>query len=50
MTVEFYIVSFSESKMTESINKKYLVCYCNKKHNFYGADLELSEKSNCLCC
>ena len=57
MPVEFYIKylfiiqikKISESKKNKSINKKYLVCYCYKKHNFYVANLELSGKSNCLC-
>ena len=31
------------------MNENYLVCYCNKNHNFHVANLELSEKSNGLC-
>ena len=50
MTVEFYIRYFliiqikkiSESKKNKSMNEKYLVGYCNEKHNFYVANLELS--------
>ena len=58
MTVEFnikhlfliiQIKTISKSKRNKSINEKYLICYCNKKHNFHVANLELSGKSNCQC-
>ena len=57
MSVEFYVKylfkiqnkRISESKKNKSINEKHLLCYYNKKHNFHVANLELFEKSNCLC-
>ena len=48
----FFIIQIkkiSESKKNKSINEKYLVCYYNKKNTiFLVANLEWSEKSNCL--
>ena len=31
------------------MNENYIICYSNKKHDFHVANLELFEKSNCLC-
>ena len=34
------IKKVSESKKNKSINEKYLVYYCNEKHNIHAANLE----------